>query len=172
MPAIEEVAKKYDDAELWHLYVREPHPQERKFKKYFPHKNYEDRIAYAQELREVMNIESPIVLDGMDEKIHLRYGNMPNAVYVVDKKGNIVYKANWTDAPVVDEVLAELRDEEQTADNRQQKKTGDGRFLDPSEPGPCHLERAQGAQRRGGTHEKNIFAGDDPGPWIYILQFG
>ena len=104
MPAIEEVAKKYDDAELWHLYVREPHPQERKFKKYFPHKNYEDRIAYAQELREVMNIESPIVLDGMDEKIHLRYGN-------------IVYKANWTDAPVVDEVLAELRDKEQTTDN-------------------------------------------------------
>jgi len=120
VPAIEEVAKKYDDAELWHLYVREPHPQERKFKKYFPHKNYEDRIAYAQELREVMNIESPIVLDGMDEKIHLRYGNMPNAVYVVDKKGNIVYKANWTDAPVVDEVLAELQDEEQTADHRQQ----------------------------------------------------
>jgi len=126
VPAIEEVAKKYDDAELWHLYVREPHPQERKFKKYFPHKNYEDRIAYAQELREVMNIESPIVLDGMDEKIHLRYGNMPNAVYVVDKKGNIVYKANWTDAPVVDEVLAELQDEEQTADNRQQTKEEDG----------------------------------------------
>jgi len=112
VPAIEEVARKYDDAEIWHLYVREPHPQERKFKKYFPHKNYEDRITYAKELREVMNIESPIVLDGMDEKIHLRYGNMPNAVYVVDKKGNIVYKANWTDAPVVDEVLAQLRAEE------------------------------------------------------------
>jgi len=142
VPAIEEVAKKYDDAELWHLYVREPHPQERKFKKYFPHKNYEDRIAYAQELREVMNIESPIVLDGMDEKIHLRYGNMPNAVYVVDKKGNIVYKANWTDAPVVDEVLAELQDEEQTTenrqlttDNKQKMKTGDRRFLEPLEPG-------------------------------------
>ncbi len=112
MPAIEEVARKYHDAEIWHLYVREPHPQERKFKKYFPHKNYEDRIIYAKELREVMNIESPIVLDGMDEKIHLRYGNMPNAVYVVDKKGNIVYKATGTDAPVVDEVLAQLRAEE------------------------------------------------------------
>ena len=118
MPAIEEVAKKYTGAELWHMYVREPHPQERKFKKYFPHKNYEDRIAYAQELREVMNIESPIVLDGMDEKIHLRYGNMPNAVYVVDKKGNIAYKANWTVALVGDEGLAELQDEEQKTENR------------------------------------------------------
>ncbi len=112
MPAIEEVARKYDDAEIWHLYVREPHPQERKFKKYFPHKDYEHRLAYAKELREIMNIESPIVLDGMDERIHLRYGNMPNAVYVVDKTGNIVYKANWTDAPVVDEVLAQLRAED------------------------------------------------------------
>ncbi len=141
MPAIEEVARKYDDAEVWHLYVREPHPQERKFKKYFPHKNYEDRLAYAKELRELLSIDSPIVLDGMDEKIHLRYGNMPNAVYVVDKKGNVVYKANWTDAPVVDEVLAELRDKEQTADKGQQtkeedggQKTGDGGFLEPLEP--------------------------------------
>ncbi len=126
MPAIEEIAKKYDDVETWHLYVREPHPQERKFKKYFPHKNYEDRIAYAQELRELMGIKSPIVLDGMDEKIHLRYGNMPNAVYVVDKKGNIVYKANWTDAPVVDEVLAELRAEEaRTGTNNRQLTTDD-----------------------------------------------
>jgi len=113
--AIEEVARKYHDAEIWHLYVREPHPQERKFKKYFKHKNYQDRLAYAQELRQLMNIKSPIVLDGMDEKIHLQYGNMPNAVYVVDKEGKVVYKANWTDSAVVDQVLAELQAEEAKA---------------------------------------------------------
>ena len=99
------------------MYVREPHPQEKKFKKYFAHKSYEDRVAYAQELRELLDIQSPIVLDGLDETIHLRYGNMPNAVYIVNKAGKIIYKANWTDAPVVDEVLAELHDEEQTADS-------------------------------------------------------
>lgn len=118
MPAIEKVAQKYDDVEVWHLYVREPHPQERKFKKYFSHKSYEDRVAYAQELRELFDIHSPIVLDGLDETIHLRYGNMPNAVYIVNKEGKIIYKANWTDSPVVDQVLEQLRDEEQIQDER------------------------------------------------------
>lgn len=113
MPAIEKVAAKFDDVEVWHLYVREPHPQERKFKKYFPHKTYEDRVTYAQELRELFDIQSPIVLDGLDETIHLRYGNMPNAVYVVDKEGRIIYKANWTDSPVIDQVLEQLHAEEQ-----------------------------------------------------------
>jgi len=113
VPAIEKVAAKFDDVEVWHLYVREPHPQERKFKKYFPHKTYEDRVTYAQELRELFDIQSPIVLDGLDETIHLRYGNMPNAVYVVDKEGRIIYKANWTDSPVIDQVLEQLHAEEQ-----------------------------------------------------------
>ncbi|MDA2933408.1 hypothetical protein MYX82_03590 [Acidobacteria bacterium AH-259-D05] len=108
---MEEIAKKYDDVEVWHLYVREPHPQERKFKKYFPHKNYEHRLTYAKELRGLFNIQSPIVLDGLDEKVHLQYGNMPNAVYVVNKEGKVVYKANWTDSPVVDQILSELHAE-------------------------------------------------------------
>jgi len=100
------------------MYVREPHPQERKFKKYFPHKSYEDKIAYAKELRELFDIQSPIVLDGLDETVHLRYGNMPNAVYIVNKEGRIIYKANWTDSPVVDQILEQLRAEEQGQDKR------------------------------------------------------
>jgi hypothetical protein len=118
VPAIEKVALEYDDVEVWHIYVREPHPQERKFKKYFPHKSYEDRVAYAKELRELFDIQSPIVLDGLDETVHLRYGNMPNAVYIVNKEGRIIYKANWTDSPVVDQILEQLRAEEQGQDKR------------------------------------------------------
>ena len=104
------------------MYVREPHPQEKKFKKYFPHKKYEDRVAYARELRELFEIRSPIVLDGLDETIHLRYGNMPNAVYVVNKEGKIVYKANWTDSPVVDQVLEQLRAEEHAEEPGESEK--------------------------------------------------
>jgi len=43
---------------------------------------------------------------------------MPNAVYIVNKEGKIIYKANWTDSPVVDQVLEQLRDEEQIQDER------------------------------------------------------
>ena len=43
---------------------------------------------------------------------------MPNAVYVVNKEGNIIYKANWTDSPVVDQVLKQLRAEEQAEEER------------------------------------------------------
>ena len=104
------------------MYVREPHPQEKKFKKYFSHKKYGDRVAYARELRELFEIRSPIVLDGLDETIHLRYGNMPNAVYVVNQEGKIVYKANWTDSPVVDQVLEQLRAEEQAEESGENEK--------------------------------------------------
>ena len=115
MSALEKVARKYDDLEIWHMYVEEPHPRERKFKKYSQHKNYEHRLTYAKELREILNIDSPIVLDGMEGAIHHRYGYMPNMVYVVNKEGRVVYKANWTDSPVVDQVLAELGARERTA---------------------------------------------------------
>jgi len=111
VPALEKLAKKYDDLEVWHLYVEEPHPQERKFKKYTQHENYEHRLAYAKELREILKIESPIVLDDLDGEIHHRYGYMPNMVYLIDKSGKVAYKANWTDSRAIDQILAQLGSE-------------------------------------------------------------
>jgi len=65
-----------------------------------------------------------------------------------------------------------MRNRQLTIDNRQQTKDEDGGQKILGTSGTWNLKRAQRAQRRGGTHEKNIFAGDDPGAWIYILQFG
>ncbi len=111
MPALEQVARKYDDVDIWHMYVREPHAGDRKFKHYDNHKDYDHRLKYAVEMRGQLDITTPVVLDNMDEKVHLAYGNMPNMVYVIDKTGKVVYKANWTDTPVVDHVLEELHAE-------------------------------------------------------------
>ena len=79
-------------------------------------------ILVLQGMLELFEIRSPIVLDGLDETIHLRYGNMPNAVYVVNKEGNIIYKANWTDSPVVDQVLEQLSAEEKARDPGESEK--------------------------------------------------
>lgn len=111
---MEKVAEKYEDVDVWHVYVEEPHPGERRFKKYSQHKNYEHRLAYARELRALLKIRSPILLDNLDGKIHHRYGYMPNMVYLIDKGGKVIYKANWTDSPVVDEVLQRLHAEKFT----------------------------------------------------------
>ncbi len=48
----------------------------------------------------------------MDEAIHRQYGSLPNMVYVINKAGNIAYKATWTVAEKLDRVLAELTGKE------------------------------------------------------------
>lgn len=90
------------------MYVREPHPQERGFRDYMAHENYEHKLSYARELVEIKGTEIPVVVDGMDESYHRLLGNLPNFVYVVGKDGLVKFKATWLDAGDVDEVLAEL----------------------------------------------------------------
>ncbi len=63
------------------------------------------------------------MLDGMDGAIHHRYGYMPNMVYVIDKAGKVMYKANWTDSPVVDQILTELHAEESKVEGTSRRLT-------------------------------------------------
>ncbi len=107
---MEEVKAKYTDrdVEFLAMYVREPHPQERGFRKYTKHTNYQHKLRYARELVEIKETPIPVVVDGFDEKYHELLGDLPNFVYVVDKAGLVVFKATWLDAADVDEILAEL----------------------------------------------------------------
>lgn len=110
-----EVKEKYSDrdVEFLAMYVREPHPQERGFRRYTVHRNYEHKLSYAKELEEIKGTSIPVIVDGMDEGYHELLGNLPNFVYVVGKDGLVKFKATWLDAGDVDEILAELV----TADN-------------------------------------------------------
>ena len=109
MPLMEELKKKYADRDVafFALYVREPHPGETGFKSYRKHEGYEHKMEYARELARIKALTIPVLVDGMDEAIHLQLGNLPNFVYVVNKEGKVEYKATWLDADSVDEVLAE-----------------------------------------------------------------
>lgn len=116
---MERVAKKYaDDAEVMNIYVREPHAQEGVFGKYLPHSSYEQRMSYARELVQEKKIEEVTVLvDGMDQKTHEKFGWLPNMVYVADKAGKIVYKSSWTKPDVIEGVIEEI-----LAEEREKKK--------------------------------------------------
>lgn len=90
------------------MYVREPHPEERGFRQYQQHNDFDHKLGYARELVDLKNLEIPLMVDGMDQKHHVELGNLPNMAYVVDKQGIVRYHNNWTLADEIDEVLADL----------------------------------------------------------------
>jgi len=90
--------------EFFTIYVREPHPGEN----YGAHSSGEQKIRYARDCREQDGIETGILVDDLDGRVHVAYGSMPNMIYIVDKQGKIAYKAMWTDHEEIAAVLANL----------------------------------------------------------------
>lgn len=110
MAPLRRLEEKYrlQDVEFVTLYVREAHPGERGYRSYSPHRDFEHKLAYARHLVREERLTCRVLVDGMDETVHRRYGSLPNMVHVIDKDGNIAYKATWTMANEIDRVLAEL----------------------------------------------------------------
>jgi hypothetical protein len=92
------------DFEFFTIYVREPHPGEH----YGPHRSWDQKLKFARECREQDGIENPVLVDDLEGTVHRCYGAMPNMIYIVDKNGNIAYKAMWTDHQEIASVLANL----------------------------------------------------------------
>lgn len=86
------------------VYVREPHPGEN----YSSHASWEQKVQYARDCREQDGIETKLLVDSLDGKVHLSYGSMPNMIYIVDRHGKIAYKSMWTDHGEISAVLENL----------------------------------------------------------------
>ena len=52
----------------------------------------EERIAVARTCYSNLGLTFPAVIDGMDDKVEKAYAGWPDRLYIVDKKGKIVYK--------------------------------------------------------------------------------
>lgn len=107
---MDELSRKWEgkDVQFVVVYSKEPHPEERSFKKYKQHTSYEQKMSYARELVEITQMRVPVAVDGLDEATVKAYGGMPNMVFVVDKGGTVVYKSTWTEASWIDGALEEL----------------------------------------------------------------
>ncbi len=90
--------------EFFTVYVREPHPGEN----YGPHRDFEQKLAYARKCREEDGIENPVLVDDLAGTVHRLYGALPNMVHIVSKEGRIVYKAMWTHHDEIRTVLDNL----------------------------------------------------------------
>ena len=103
-----ELQDQYDPAkvDMFFVYSRERHPGERGYPDFQQTTTTEERMAYARQMSEITDV--PIVVDPIDERTLKNYGMVPNAAFVVDRDGYIVFKSQWADVHKVEEVLDQL----------------------------------------------------------------
>ncbi len=94
------------------VYVRDPHPGEPAYRKYVQPENMEQRKQYAKELADTRNMTATVVVDSMQDEVYKLFGSLPNMVYVIDRDGTIAYKATWTLADKIDQVLSQMTAEQ------------------------------------------------------------
>ena len=86
------------------LYTRESHPAEH----YPAHALMEQKIAHARDLRRLEGVGVPVLVDGLDGAIHRSYGAWPAALFVVDRSGKLVYRANMANTGELRQLLQDL----------------------------------------------------------------
>jgi hypothetical protein len=99
-PSMNALAEKYADQKVGSifLYTHEAHPAE-----IYPHlTSMEQKFKHARDLRDVLGVTRPILVDSLDGACHRAYGSMPNMTWIFNKSGMPVYKADWTDVDSVE----------------------------------------------------------------------
>ena len=89
------------------VYTREAHPGEHRP----AHHSMGDKLTAARAFRDEWSVRRPILVDDLDGTLHRSYGMLPNMAFVVSGGGQLVYKANWTDASHLALVVQRTLDE-------------------------------------------------------------
>jgi peroxiredoxin len=92
---------KYPDVEWLVIYVREAHPGEKAKQA----TTINEKIAYAKRTKEDYKEDRKIAVDTVDGKWHHDWGLLPNTVYVINPKGEVLYRGDWSFPHNVDRVL-------------------------------------------------------------------
>jgi peroxiredoxin len=100
--------EKYDvnDVEVFFVYSRERHAGERGYPEFKETKTTSERMVYARMLSKITAV--PVVVDPIDEPTLKDYGVVPNAAFVVDREGFIVFKSQWADIRKIERVVEQL----------------------------------------------------------------
>ena len=86
------------------LYTRESHPAEN----YAAHQLFEQKLAYARDLKRLENVQFPILVDHLDGRIHRAYGLWPNALFVIHKDGRLIFRSNMANHRELRQFLDDL----------------------------------------------------------------
>ena len=103
-----ELYEKYDvnDVDIFFIYSRERHAGERGYPGLKETTTTSDRMAYAKMLSEITAV--PVAVDPIDERTLKDYGMVPNAAFVVDREGFVVFKSQWADIRKIEQIVQRL----------------------------------------------------------------
>lgn len=105
MNALAEKMAEHDVGSVF-LYTNEAHPGE-----HYPElHSFEQKLAHARALRDVLGVTRSILVDSFDGACHRSYGTMPNMTWIFTRSGMPIYKSDWTDANSVENALVYFLD--------------------------------------------------------------
>jgi hypothetical protein len=100
--SLEEIHRRWKDkVEFLRVYVREAHPVGDRAATgtnalagilYKQPVTFEERCAVAGDFVQAMKIETPLVVDEIDNRVGRDYGAWPDRLYIVDRDGRIAYQ--------------------------------------------------------------------------------
>jgi alkyl hydroperoxide reductase subunit AhpC len=113
VPAINRLHQEFDGrgVSFFLLYTRESHPAEN----YPAHRSWQQKLAHAGDLMLLENIRFPIIVDTLDGKIHRSYGTWPNALFVIQKDGRLIFRSNMANDRELRQFLEDLLAADDTA---------------------------------------------------------
>jgi hypothetical protein len=100
--AMDDMADRFADRGVTSvfIYTREAHPGEN----YRPHRSMDEKRAHARAFVKHSAVRRRILVDDLEGSCHKAYGMLPNMTYIVGR-GQILYRANWTNARDVEDAL-------------------------------------------------------------------
>lgn len=63
------------------------------------------RLAHARALVERFGIDRPLVIDDPAGMGHRLYGPLPNMTYLIGRGGRVLFRADWTDPPTIEQAI-------------------------------------------------------------------
>jgi Iodothyronine deiodinase len=86
------------------VYVREAHPGQT----VGAHGSLNEKTGRARQLRDEQGEQRQILIDDMKGAVHAAYGAFPNGIFIVNRKGCIVYRSVWSNPAATEKALARL----------------------------------------------------------------
>ena len=95
---------EFDGIDSVVLYIREAHPGAS-----IPsHKTARDKRACARRLQDEDGEARTILVDDFAGSAHMAYGGMPNAVYIINRDGCVLFRSDWNNPAATKRALGAL----------------------------------------------------------------